>query len=379
MLKDISSSHEGREPRSDSPTKDGARSHGKVRDFATHPVTYRYSKSDFFTLRSGERVLRLRGGADDDANYGDLYNTGWYGDSSNTGEYGGSGWQEDPYRYDPFRSEDLDKYENPFDQGRNEQAHTSDSYSEAIKLLDEWKIKTSYESSEQAIKQLEEWRSQLHEDSRKDASELLCSYSSQMHNDSDDSNEDAIKLFNDFRSRMHGDSKDDAINLFNDLRSKMYDVSGENVTGDGHRGVHDGDENDSLDEPFYPDPSKLENEKARSKFEKMVNAIRDHFKPLDLEGAWRDLQNDPVPHPGRPDEPFQHIKEVEESLQSCRNAIETYKDLKDNPKLSSGDRLIMEALVSRASKTIDYVEKVVYRDQWIPGERSYIFEVWWPK
>jgi hypothetical protein len=252
MLKDISSSHEGREPRSDSPTKDGARSHGKVRDFATRPVTYRYAKSDFFTLRSGERVPRLRGGADNDANYGDLYNTGWYGDSSNTGEYGGSGWQEDPYRYDPFRSEDLDKDENPFDQWRNEQAHTSDSYSEAIKLLDEWKIKTSYESSEQAIKQLEEWRSQLHEDSRKDASELLYSYSRQMH---DDSKEDASELFNELQSQMHEDSNEDAIKLFDELRSQMCDASGRSSQGGydggngggdgGHRGMHDGYENES--------------------------------------------------------------------------------------------------------------------------------------
>jgi hypothetical protein len=232
MPKDISPSHEGREPRSDSPTHDGARSHGKVRNFATRPETYRYAKSDFFTLRSGEQVLRLRGGGDDDANYGDLYNTGWYGDSSNTGEYGGSGWQEDPFRYDPFRYEDLDKDENPFDQGRNEQAHTSDSYSEAIKLLDEWKIKTSYESSEQAIKQLEKWRSQLHEDSRKDASELLYSYSRQMH---DDSKEDDIKLFNELRSQMYDDSNEDAIKLFNELRSQICDESGENVTGDDHQ------------------------------------------------------------------------------------------------------------------------------------------------
>jgi hypothetical protein len=159
MPKEISSPHEGREQRSDSPTYDVARSQGKVRDFATRQQTHQYA-----ALLKRE-VLRLRGGADnedyggsgwqeDPYRYGDSSNTGgyggsgWqedpyrYGDSSNTGGYGGSGWQEDPYRYDPYRydpyrPEDLDKYENPFDQWRKEPASTSDIYSETIELLRE--------------------------------------------------------------------------------------------------------------------------------------------------------------------------------------------------------------------------------------------------
>jgi hypothetical protein len=418
MPKEISSSHEGRDQRPDAPTRDGARYHGKVPDFATRPQTYRYAKGDFFTLRSGERVPRLRGGADDDANYGDLYNTGgyggssdtggygWYGDSSNSGGYGDYRWQEDPYRYDPSKPEDLDKYENPFDRWGKEPASTSDSYSEAIKLLDEWKIKTSYESSEQAIKQLEEWRIQLREDSIKDASELLYEYNSQMHDDSnDDSNEDAIKLFNELRSQMHDDSNKDAIKLFNELRSQMCDASGRSSQGGydggggsgdgGHRVVHgrddsSNDEDDKngdldavaqkalaerleelslLDKPPYTDPSNLENPIARSYAMKMENAISHHLNPDDLRGAWRDMHGDPVPNPNKPGEFYRHFDEVQSALYSCYNVAEKFPELLEDSSISSGDRSLIQFFLSRASKTIDYVEKVIYRDQWFSGAR----------
>jgi hypothetical protein len=132
MPKDISSSHEGREQRSDAPPHDVARSHGKVRDFATRPQTHQYANGDYFTLRSGERVLRLRGGADDEG-YGDPYNTRWDGDNYNTGwwydDSYNTGWHDDPYRHeDPYR------YEDPSDQWRKEPASTSDIYSEASEL-----------------------------------------------------------------------------------------------------------------------------------------------------------------------------------------------------------------------------------------------------
>src|SRR5271157_892510 len=97
MPKELSSSRDEREPRSDAPTHKGARSQDKVQDFATHPETHQYAKGDYSTLRSGERVLRLRGGAD---NYDDPYNTGYYDDPYNTGYYDdpyNTGYYDDPY------------------------------------------------------------------------------------------------------------------------------------------------------------------------------------------------------------------------------------------------------------------------------------------
>ncbi len=161
MPKEMSLSLEGREQKADAPTHNGARPHGKVRDFATRPQTHQYTKGDYFTLRSGERVLRLRGGGDFD-DYGDSYNTGWNDDSYNTGwnndpyryeDTYNTGWDgdtynterdNDPYRYeDTYRYEELYKYEDPYryedpsDQWRKEPASTSDIYSEAIELLRE--------------------------------------------------------------------------------------------------------------------------------------------------------------------------------------------------------------------------------------------------
>jgi hypothetical protein len=242
MLKDISSSHEGREPRSDSPTKDGARSHGKVRDFATHPVTYRYAKSDFFTLRSGERVLRLRGGADDEGyggsgwqedpyKYGDSSNTGWYGDSSNSGGYGDDRWQEDPYRYDPYRPEDLDKYENPFDRWGKEPASTSHISSEEIERLSERLSEMRGESSK-------EW-----------ALDLLHRRITETPDES--SKEWALDLLHRRMTETPDESsKEWALDLLHQRITEACDESGRSSQGGngggdgGHRGLHDGYDSD---------------------------------------------------------------------------------------------------------------------------------------
>ena len=120
MLKDQSSSLEGREQRPDAPTNKGARSHGKVRDFATHPETHQYAKGDYFTLRSGERVLRLRGGAD---NYDDPYNTGYYDDPYNTGYYDdpyNTGYYDDPYN--------TGYYDDPYNTGYYDDPHNTGYY-----------------------------------------------------------------------------------------------------------------------------------------------------------------------------------------------------------------------------------------------------------
>jgi hypothetical protein len=270
MRKEISPSPEGDKPKSDAPTNTGARSHGKVRDFTTCPQTYQYAESP------KREVLRLRGGSDDSPDYGDLSNrgwdgdtynttwdgnlsnTGWFGDSSSTGGYRGSGWQEDPYRYDP--SEDLDKDENPFDRWRREPASTSESYSEVIERLDRWRIN-------------------MHEEDEKSASDLLNDH---WRRKRDEDKEEAINLLNDCWSRTYGkigsggrgeydggdEGKEEAINLLNDSWRRTYGEigsggrggddggeesydggsgrSGGSGGGDGgHRGVRDGYENES--------------------------------------------------------------------------------------------------------------------------------------
>jgi hypothetical protein len=116
-----------------------------------------------------------------------------------------------------------------------------------------------------------------------------------------------------------------------------------------------------------PDPSSLINPIARRYAERISNAINDHLKPSDLEGAWRDLHGNPVPNPTRPGHFYDHYGEVSDALRSLRNSIDEFKELLKDPSLSGGDQAVVQQYLSAASKTMDYVEEVVHRDQWFPG------------
>jgi len=124
-----------------------------------------------------------------------------------------------------------------------------------------------------------------------------------------------------------------------------------------------------LDKPPYPDPSNLENPIARSYATEMKKVIKDYLTPDNLKGAWMDIHEYQVPNPNKPGELTQHFREVHSTLYSCRIAIEKFTELLKDPSLSRGDRSIVQFFLSRASKTTDYVEKVIYRDQWFPGTR----------
>lgn len=98
----------------------------------------------------------------------------------------------------------------------------------------------------------------------------------------------------------------------------------------------------------------------------MINTILDHLTPSDLQGAWRDLHGDPVPDPRTPGAFYDHLDEVTTQLQALRNGINDLKLLLESGKLSGNDSVIVESLISRASRTMDYVEKVLARDEWFP-------------
>ncbi len=124
------------------------------------------------------------------------------------------------------------------------------------------------------------------------------------------------------------------------------------------------DDDDS--KPPYTDPSNIQNLAARSSAERLYNSIEDHLTPDDLHGAWRDLHGDPVPNPNTGGY-YAHLGEVNDAMRSIRNAINTFADLLNSPDLSSSDRSIIEDLLRKGSKTLDYVEKIVSRDEWFPG------------
>jgi tetratricopeptide (TPR) repeat protein len=144
------------------------------------------------------------------------------------------------------------------------------------------------------------------------------------------------------------------------------DAGGDTAAGDGSGGGSSDGSESGVGEPPYTDPSNIENPIARSYAERMYNAIEDHLTSDDLQGAWRDLHGDPVPNPNTGGY-YDHLGEVNNAMRSIRNAIETFKELLDNPGLSNGDRAIVQDLLSKGSKTLDYVENVISRDQWFPG------------
>ena len=203
MPKELPSSRDEREQRSDALTNKGAHSQGKVHDFAVRSQTYRYTKDDYFTLRSGERVPRLRGGSEFDdyddsggyGGYGDSYDSGTYGSYGRDGGHGGwygddegyrgsydRGWRGDDeeYRgsYDRIGHRDDEEYRGSYDRGRyGDDGNPSDQWKEHLastsdksawereqqtKGQDEW-LKDERERAREA----EEW-SKFREENRRD-------------------------------------------------------------------------------------------------------------------------------------------------------------------------------------------------------------------
>jgi hypothetical protein len=120
---------------------------------------------------------------------------------------------------------------------------------------------------------------------------------------------------------------------------------------------------------FLPDPGDIQNAAGRSAATSMRNSITDHLTPSDLEGAWRDLNGRPVPDPRNPGRFYDHIGEVNNALTSLRNSMDVYRRLLADPRLSPGDRALIERYLSAASRTVDYVEELLSRPNWTPGAR----------
>ena len=113
------------------------------------------------------------------------------------------------------------------------------------------------------------------------------------------------------------------------------------------------------------DPSSLVNGDAGRIAQRLENAFNDHLTPSDLEGAWRDLHGNPVPRPGGGF--YNHIGEVEDAIQSGKNAIRALKRLMDSGVLSEADQCTVQCLIGKTSRTLDYVDKVIHRDSWHNG------------
>ncbi|SRR5579885_3051564 len=105
--------------------------------------------------------------------------------------------------------------------------------------------------------------------------------------------------------------------------------------------------------------------------ERLRNAFDDHLTPKDLEGAWRDLHGNPVPRPGGGF--WDHIGEVQDAMRSAKNAINAFSGLLSDGSLSAEDQCIVQCMLSGASKALDYLDKVLSRDEWFGGTAIFPF------
>lgn len=92
-----------------------------------------------------------------------------------------------------------------------------------------------------------------------------------------------------------------------------------------------------------------------STLKKKLDNLNSHLTDLDIQGAKRDLANNPVPKPGGGY--YQHLKEVTEAKIGMKNLIKTIKkELDTNPDLTNQEVKDLQNILSQASKKLDQVE-----------------------
>ena len=88
---------------------------------------------------------------------------------------------------------------------------------------------------------------------------------------------------------------------------------------------------------------------------KKLDNINSHLTDLDIQGAKRDIANDPVFKLGGGY--YQHLKEVTEAKVGLKNLIKTIKyEIETNPNLTIEESNELQSILSQASKKLDQVE-----------------------
>ncbi len=106
-------------------------------------------------------------------------------------------------------------------------------------------------------------------------------------------------------------------------------------------------------------------DQVRAAADRMNNAVRDHLKPSDLEGAWRDVHGDPVPRPGGGY--YNHLGEVLDARDSLVDSANVFKSALNDSRTAAEDIPRLQRMLSYASRTADRVESIISADRWIPG------------
>ena len=109
--------------------------------------------------------------------------------------------------------------------------------------------------------------------------------------------------------------------------------------------------------PPENDPNKSEekkvdklNQKQESAMRKIDNLIKNSLKDHDITGSLKDMDNNPIPKPNGSGENWNHMKEMQDTLNGLRNHANTLKNV-NNPEA--------QAAYGRATEAINKIESAI--------------------
>ncbi len=109
--------------------------------------------------------------------------------------------------------------------------------------------------------------------------------------------------------------------------------------------------------PPENDPNKSEekkvdklNQKQESAMRKIDNLIKNSLKDHDITGSLKDMDSNPIPKPNGNGENWNHMKEMQDTLNGLRNHANTLKNV-NNPEA--------QAAYGRATETINKIESAI--------------------
>ncbi|CNF97236.1 hemagglutinin-like secreted protein [Yersinia frederiksenii] len=109
--------------------------------------------------------------------------------------------------------------------------------------------------------------------------------------------------------------------------------------------------------PPENDPNKSEekkvdklNQKQESAMRKIDNLIKNSLKNHDITGPLKDMDNNPIPKPNGSGENWNHMKEMQDTLNGLRNHANTLKNI-NNPEA--------QAAYGRATEAINKIESAI--------------------
>lgn len=92
------------------------------------------------------------------------------------------------------------------------------------------------------------------------------------------------------------------------------------------------------------------NQKQESAMRKIDNLIKNSLKNHDITGFLKDMDNNPIPKPNGSGENRNHMKEMQDTLNSLRNNANTLKNV-NNPEA--------QAAYGRATEAINKIESTI--------------------